>query len=224
MTRRHGSLFVILGVTACTPPAPSGTPAPSPTPRAAADSARPTATADTGVLAGLPPGRGTLRQEEISIRLDLTDVTAQLLPLDESVIRVLSPDSYRAIRAVIAAHDGDLGRLTRQYHLRERQLWRVSFIGLANGARFTPRDLTLTQAGREFRPLDVVPLTRGFGSERLQAGQNEQGLYLFDDGLSLSQPLTASMASVRSMQWESILRVVERERVLIRQRGGTHQR
>ena len=47
----------------------------------------------------LPPaGYGTLRQDEVSIGLRTPEVLIQVVPLQEGVIRLLSPDTYNSLR------------------------------------------------------------------------------------------------------------------------------
>jgi hypothetical protein len=206
-----GAALAIATLAACTPPASTGAP-----PVSGIDPAQPPVRPDSGEL--IPPGRGSRRIDDIAIRLELGTVTVQLLPTSETVIRVLSPDSYESIRTLAASRGAEIERLARVYQLRERQLWLGTFHGQAPGARFTPTDLTITQAGRDFHPVEVVGLTTRFGEGRLQVGETQRGLYLLPDGLSLTQPMTVSMGSVRSSAWEGILRVIDREKALIRGR------
>jgi hypothetical protein len=163
-------------------------------------------------------GIGSLRQDEISLRLALPNVSVQLLPTAESVIRVLAPDSYRTVSNIVVNKTAEIDARARPLQLRERQVWMVTFVGLAPGARFTPGDLTIAQSGREFRPAAMVPITRGFGDGRLQPGEPQTALYLFEDGLSLSQPMVVTVSGVRSSEWESVLRVIDREKALMRAR------
>ena len=53
---------------------------------------------DTGASDLVPAGYGSLRQDDISVKVRLQTVLVRAIPLDESVIRLLSPDSYRALR------------------------------------------------------------------------------------------------------------------------------
>ena len=55
-------------------------------------------TDDTTGRANVPVGFGTLRQDEIAIRLELQGLIVRAIPLDENLIRLLTPDSYRALR------------------------------------------------------------------------------------------------------------------------------
>ena len=189
--------------------------APSTTPVAPA-----TASADTTGAALVPAGFGSLRQDQISVSLQLPEVIVRLTPLDESVIRTLSPDSYRALHELGESHKSAIVRLASQHGLLRGTLWYVAFYGLARDARFSPLDLTVTSAGRDYRPLEVIPLSNGFGEQRLQPRETQTALYLFDDALDVNQPLVVSLGSQKSSAWANILRDnIERERALIRSRA-----
>jgi hypothetical protein len=195
-----------------TPPATSPKPATTPaTPAIVA--------ADTTGTGLVPAGFGSLRQEAIAISLQLPDVIVRLTPLDESVIRTLSSDSYRALRELRESHNAAIARLAAQHGLLRGSLWYVSFYGLARDARFSPLDLTVTSAGRDYRPVEVIALSSGFGEQRLQPRETQSALYLFDDALDVNQPLVVSLSSQKSSSWSATLRDIERERTLIRSRA-----
>ena len=179
--------------------------------------ASPSVVTDTRAI--IPPGYGTLRQEDITVKISLSDVEVWLVPLDESVIRVLSPDSYRQLRGLVESQRDRITRLASVHGLRSPSLWYVRFFGLAPEAQFNPTDVTIMASGRDFRPIEILPLTTGFGAQRLRAREMQGGLYLFDDAVDVSQPITVSMGPVRSDRWSDILRTVERERAVIRSRA-----
>ena len=169
----------------------------------------------------LPPvGYGSLRQEDIAIKVQVGGVLMRLVPLDEGVIRLLSSDSYRALRDLVESRRADIARLAQRYGLRERNVWYVSYYGMEPEARYNPMALRLTSAGRDFRPLDVVPLSAGFGEERVRQRETQSALLLFEDGLDVTQPLTAAVDAVATDSWASTLRVIERERAVVRSRAG----
>ena len=177
------------------------------------------ATADTNGGGLVSAGFGTLRQDDIAIKLQLADVLVKLTPLEESVIRTLSPDSYRALRELVESRRPAITRLASQHGMLRGSVWYVSFYGLAPEARFSPLELTVRSAGRDFRPVEVIPLSSGFGSQRLQPRETQSALYLFEDALDVNQPLTASFGGQQSSSWSTTLRMIERERVLIRSRS-----
>ena len=174
---------------------------------------------DSSGRASIPAGYGTLRQEDITVRISLGDVEVWLVPLDESVIRVLSPDSYRQLRGILESQRDRITRLASVHGLRSPSLWYVRFFGKAPEAQFNPTDVTITASGRDFRPVEVLALTTGFGAQRLRAREMQAAVYLFDDAVDVSQPVTVAMGPARSERWSDILRSIERERAAIRSRA-----
>ena len=153
------------------------------------------------------------------MQLHLPGVLVKMTPLDESVIRTLSPDSYRALRENAESRRPVIVRLAAQHGLLRGSLWYVSFYGLAPDARFSPLELTVTVAGHDFRPVEVLALSNGFGEQRLQPRETQTALYLFDDALDVNQPLIVSLGSERNESWSDRLKLIEQERALIRSRA-----
>lgn len=178
-----------------------------------------TVATDTSSHSLVPPGYGTLRQEDIAVKFDLPDVQVWLIPLDESVTRVLSPDSYRQLQGLVESQRDRITRLAAVHGIRSPSMWYVRFYGLAPDAQFNPTDVTITTSGRDFRPVEIIPLTTGFGAQRLRARDTQSALYMFEDGVDVSQPMVVSMGTMRSNRWDDILRTIERERTIIRSRA-----
>ena len=113
----------------CTVACASGSSAPTTTaatPRmaTAADTAagRRHAAADT--VPGLPPpGFGTLRQDDISLKLAVATLQVRATPLDESIIRLLSPDSYRAMSELKRSKSEAIAGVARRNAVRDLSLW-----------------------------------------------------------------------------------------------------
>lgn len=170
--------------------------------------------------ADLPVGFGTLHQEDIALRIQLPSVLVRALPLDESVIRVLSPDSYRGLHELVTSRQAELDERARRYGVRQPSLWYFSYYGVQPEARFSPEEVIITSAGRVFRPLSIVPLTTGFGEQRLQQRGVQTAIYIFDDGVDVNLPLVVTVQGVQSSGWEANLRRIERERALVRSRAA----
>jgi hypothetical protein len=171
----------------------------------------------------IPAGLGTVRQDSISIILQPEGVRVSAIPLDESVIRVLASDSYRSLHATLESKRQQILQRAAQRGIREPRVWYVRFYGLAPDARFVPTDFTVTSGGREYRPFDVIPLSPGFGTQRLQPREQQTALLLFEEGLDVSQPLVVTMGSQRNTDWETILlRTIDPERAAIRARAASH--
>jgi hypothetical protein len=219
---RGGSTAMMLLAVACAAPASRPTGAPAPARAAVGTNPSTGGSASDTLSAGLvPAGYGSLRQDDIAIKLQSTVLQVRLIPLDESVIRTLSPDSYSALRQIAESRKDQIARYAMLHNLRERRVWYVTFFGLAPEARFTPTDVTVTAAGRELRPLEIIPLTSGFGEQRLGIRDTQSALYLFDDGLDTDQPVTVTVGVVQNTDWQSILRTIERERAVIRSRASS---
>jgi hypothetical protein len=168
----------------------------------------------------IPAGFGTLHQDDIAVALNLEGIVVKLIPLDESVIRVLAPDSYRSLHDLRVSRASQLARGAALNNLHEFNVWLVEFNALVNDAAFTPGDLTISGPGRDFHPVQVIPVTRGFGQNRLLVRQPQSALYLFEDGMALDQPLTVTMGTVTSTDWQAIQRRIDTERTQVRARAA----
>ncbi len=195
--------------------------APTPAPETSA-TARDSAAGEREAASQLiPPGFGTLRQDDIALRVQQFGLQVRAIPLDETVIRVLSPDSYRALRDLVASQRTRIGDVQQRTGMQRVSLWYVSFFGVEQGeTRFSPMEFIITNVGRDFRPLDVVPLSPGFGSQRLRQREVQHALYVFDGQVDVNQPLAIAYETARNAEWAVVLQRVERERALVRSRAG----
>ena len=213
----------ILGACAGAPAAKPATPvAASPSGVAAADTSRAERRGPADTTPGLvPAGFGTLRQDDLSLRITSSSLQVKASPLDESIIRLLSPDSYRAMSEIRRSKSEAIALVARRNGARDVSVWYVSFFAVERGeTRFSPREFIITNVGREFRPLDVLPLTPGFGEQRLRQNGRQDALYVFDGQLDVQQPLSVSYATERNDDWSRILPLIERERSLVRSRAS----
>ncbi len=175
---------------------------------------------DTSGKANVPPGFGTLKQDDIAIRIELQGLAVRAIPLDESVIRLLTPDSYRALRELQESNKGGISAVTRRSGGQRPDLWYVSFYGVEPDVHFSPTELIITSGGRDFRALDVIPLSSGFGEERLKQRETQSAIFLFDEAIDLDQPLTVTFQTRSDNSWEQTLQAIERERALVRARAA----
>src|SRR5439155_16501650 len=154
----------------------------------------------------------------------VASVVVRLLPLDEWVIRTLSPDVYRTLHAQVEGRRDAIAAAVRMRGLRERRLWRATYFGLTPDARFSAGDVTVTSGGRDFRPIETFPLTSRFGEGRVQPRDQQIAIYLFDDAVDVSQPVTVTIGGSRNTSWgegtDPILQKVVRETALIRSRAA----
>ena len=193
-------------LSACSPPSKPGTTAAVPV-------------EDTASTIGIPAGYGSLRQDDIAIRLEPEGMIVRAIPLNENVIRLLTPDSYRALRDLQESNHAAIEAITRRSGNRAPDLWYVSFYGLEDNARFTPMDLTITSGGQDFRPIDVIPLSTGFGEQRLRQRETQSAVYVYPGDIDVDHPLTVTFEGLQSSVWELLLQRIERERALVRARA-----
>ena len=165
----------------------------------------------------VPPGHGSLRQEEISLTLQDGDVQVKITPLEEWMIRLTAPDTYRRLSALVRTHAAALEAGTDR---EPPTLFLVSFFSNEEGAVFHPEDLHLENLGRRYPPREIRPMTRGWGTQRLHGRQAESAIYAFDAGLDFDVDLVASYRGVRNADWAGILRDLVAEQARARARAG----
>lgn len=203
-----GILAAAAGAYACAPPSAKSGPAVAPV------------VEDTTARGGIPPGFGSLRQDDIAIRLEPQGLIVRAIPLDESVIRLLTPDSYRALRDLEESNRRTIETITRRSGGRAPDLWYVSFYGREENARFSPMELVITSGGQDFRPLDVIPLSTGFGEQRLRQRETQSAVYVYPGEIDVDHPLVVTFQGIQSIIWEQLLQRIERERALVRARSS----
>ncbi len=196
----------------CVPPTPAGAPPLAVAPAPGAD--------DTTGRVNVPVGLGSLRQDDIAVRLQPQGMIVRAIPLEENVIRLLTPDSYRALRDLQESNRAAIETITRRSGGRRPAVWYVSFYGLQPEARFSPMELVITSAGQDFRPIDVIPLSTGFGEQRLKQRETQSAIYLYPGDIDVDHPLIVTFQGERDASWEQILQRIERERALVRGRAS----
>lgn len=169
----------------------------------------------------LPPaGFGTLRQEDVSVRLRTPVLQIQVVPLSEAVIRLLATDTYTSLHRLLESKQAEIEAAGSRYGVREPTVFLVSFFGLERDARFNPDDLTITSQNRLFRPIQILPLSPLWGGQRLGQRETATALYVFEDGIRITDPFVVDYVVVRNSDWEQILRVLDRERASVLARAA----
>ena len=80
-------------------------------PATGAGQARPVTTRLDTAPPLVPPNYGTLKQDDIAIHMQVGQVQVRAIPLDEAIIRVLAPDSYRSLRGLRESRRETIDRL-----------------------------------------------------------------------------------------------------------------
>lgn len=167
----------------------------------------------------IPVGYGSLRRDDIVMRFSTGSVEIQVLPLDEQVIRLLLPDTYRSLVQLIQSRMLDLQEAAQRGGTETPTLVMVTFLGVVSQARFNPEDLNITSRGRLFRPVGIVPLSPTWSSYQLDARQQAVGIYLFEPGISVREDMLVTYGGLASISWVRSLRLLDQERARVKARA-----
>lgn len=173
----------------------------------------------------VPAGFGSLKQDDIAIKLTLPGgLQVAAIPLDERVIRLLAPDVYSTMSQLKQSKKRSIDSIANRVRVQGTpSLWFVRFLGVDQGeARFSPQEFVISNVGRDFRPISIIPLSDGFSDYRLKQRERQNALYVFDSQLDINQPLTAKLeGTMSSTNWQEVLRIIEQERALVRSRAAS---
>jgi hypothetical protein len=160
-----------------------------------------------------PAGFGTLRLDDIAMLFETGDLRIRVLPLDERVIRLLSPDSYASMSGLKRVKAAEVAEAARRYGIADPALFSVSFYGLRERVPFQPEELTLQSRGRFFRPLGFVPLSPDWGERQLSQRGTAVAIVLYEPGMALfEEDLAVSYQGAATRSWGAVAKVLERER------------
>ena len=167
----------------------------------------------------VPAGYGTLRRDDVAVRLSTGTIEVQVLPLDEQVIRLLAPDTYRSLADLVRSRAAEIADAAARGGTEHPTLVMVTFLGVVPQARFNPEELNITSRGRLFRPIGIVPLSPTWSSFQLDARQQAAALYLFEPGISFAEQLTVTYQGLSSDAWTHAVRLFEQERARVKARA-----
>jgi len=168
----------------------------------------------------LPIGFGTLQRADVVIQFSTGPLQIQILPLDESVTRLLAPDTYTSLSELIRQRRADIDDQAQRAGVPHPTLVLVTFFGNVSQARFVPEDINLTSRGRIFRPVGFVPLSPQWGGQQLDARQQATAIYLFEDGVAWGEDLAASYEGMTNDSWSKTVQKLNTERVRVMGRAS----
>jgi hypothetical protein len=169
----------------------------------------------------LPPaGFGTLRQDQVQVRLGTENLAVRALPLDERVIRLLSPDSYRSLSELVQSRASEIAAAARAAGQDSVAMFLVTFFGLQPQVRFNPDQVYISSQNTFFRPIGVVPLTPRWSEYQIDQRQQAAAIYLFEPGIAVLQPFTVRYGERASEAWSSVLRLLDAERTRVLSRAS----
>ena len=165
----------------------------------------------------VPPGFGTLRQDDVSLALRNGNLLIKATPLDEAVIRLTAPDTYARLAGLADAHRETLERDAR---VQEPTLFLVSVFSYEPDVTYQPEDVNVVSQGIRERPLAIRAVTAGWGTQRLGQQETQMAVYAFSPGIDLELDLEVEYRETRNAGWERILSVIHAERAKVRARAG----
>jgi hypothetical protein len=167
----------------------------------------------------VPAGYGTLRRDEVTVRLGTPEVELQVLPLDDDVIRLLAPDTYESLRALLESRRAELDAAASRAMGLDPSVVMVTFFGVAPQARFVPEDVNITSRGRLYRPVEIIPLGPSWNALQLDARQQAVALYVFGERITFREALTVTYRGTSSDSWSRTVLSLERERARVMARA-----
>lgn len=163
----------------------------------------------------VPAGFGRLRQDQVAVRITTENLAVRALPLDERVIRLLAPDTYRSLRELVQSRAADVLAAARSTGHDSVVTFLVTFFAVGPGARLSPDQFYVSSQNSFYRPLGIVPLTPRWSEAQLGQRQQASAIYLFEPGIAVLRPFTVYYGDQTSDAWETSLRALDTERARV---------
>lgn len=172
----------------------------------------------------LPPGYGSLTQNDLSLRMGNEDLDIRFVPLDPKIMPLLARDAFQSLRSLVESHRRGIDSVAARAGVSQPGLALVSFFGQRPDVRFDPQTLTLLSRNRVFRPLGVIPLNPRFTSQQLGVREQASAIYLFEEEIPVDDSFTLAYGAMTSEDWQRKLPILDRERARVSARSRTEPR
>jgi hypothetical protein len=166
-----------------------------------------------------PPGYGSLRQNDLSLRVRNDDLEVRLVPLDERVTRLLSRDAYQSLQGLVHSRRSTIDSLARLAGISSPGLALVSFFAGREGARFDPSTLNLGIRSQVLRPRGIVPFSPRFTSQQLNVREQVSAIYIFEELLPVNDDFNFGYQGQLSEDWQGKQPLLDRERARVSARS-----
>jgi hypothetical protein len=172
----------------------------------------------------LPPGYGTLSQNDLALRVRNDDLEIRFIPLDLRVTRLLARDAYESILGLLENHRREIDSVASRAGVSQPGLALVSFFGVRSDVHFDAQTLTLLIRSRVFRPIGTIPLTPRFTSGQLGVRDQASAIYVFEESIPVDDSFTLSYGTLTSEDWQNKQSILERERARVAARAREQPR
>lgn len=172
----------------------------------------------------VPPGFGSLTQDDLSLRVRNDDLEIRFIPLDPRIMPLLARDAYQSLRQLVETNRRAIDSVASRTGVAQPGLALVSFFGLRPDVRFDPQTLTLLIRNRVFRPLGTIPMSGKFTSGQLGVRDQASAIYLFEEDIPVDDSFTLSYGALTSDDWERRQPILDRERARVAARARVERR
>jgi hypothetical protein len=172
----------------------------------------------------VPPGYGTLSQNDLALRVRNDDLEIRFIPLDLRVTRLLARDAYESILGLVENHRREIDSVASRAGVSQPGLALVSFFGVRSDVHFDAQTLTLLIRNRVFRPIGTIPLTPRFTSGQLGVRDQASAIYVFEESLPVDDSFSLSYGALTSEDWQNKQSTLERERARVAARAREQPR
>jgi hypothetical protein len=167
----------------------------------------------------LPPGYGSLSQNDLSLRMQNDELEIRFIPLSPRILPLLAKDAYQSFRSLLENNRRGIDSVAAQAGVAQPGLALVSFFGRRPDVRFDPQTLTLLVRNRIFRPLGLLPLTPRFTSQQLGVRDQVSAIYLYEEDIPVDDSFSLNYAALTSDDWQSKEQLLNRERARVSARS-----
>ncbi len=172
----------------------------------------------------LPPGFGSLSQNDLALRVRNDDLEIRFIPLDPRVTPLLARDAYQSLRGLVESHRRAIDSVASRAGVAQPGLALVSFFGQRPDVRFDAQTLTLLVRNRAFQPLGFIPLNSKFTSQQLGVREQASAIYLFQETIPVDDSFTLSYGPLESEDWQRKQQILNRERARVSARAQAQPR
>jgi hypothetical protein len=172
----------------------------------------------------LPPGYGTLSQNDLALRVRNDELEIRFVPLDFRVTRLLASDAYQSLLGLVETNRRGIDSVASRGGVSHPGLALVSFFGRRPDVHFDAQSLTLLIRNRTFQPLGTIPLTPRFTSGQLGVRDQASAIYVFEESLPVDDSFVLSYGALTSDDWQTKQSTLERERARVAARAREQPR
>jgi hypothetical protein len=170
-----------------------------------------------------PPGFGSLKQDQVAVMITTASLAVRVLPLDEHVLRLLAPDTYSSLHALVRSKAPAVAAAARAVGRDSAAAFFVTFFGLQPQSTFIPDQVSIQSQGIFYRPIGIIPLSPQWNDGRLDQRQQASAIYLFDPAIPVLQTFVVFYGDQNSASFDNSITLLQSERARVLARAAQQQ-